>query len=76
MSAPAAAASARFADAPKRRRRAFAVIVFVVVLDLLGFGTLLGGAVAWTVFGVAGALWLVFVARIVAGAAGGNIATA
>ncbi|NHN43410.1 MFS transporter [Halorubellus sp. JP-L1] len=129
MSAPAAAASARFADVPKRRRRAFAVIVFVVVLDLLGFGivipilpfyvrsfvandvfigllaasyslaqfasapflgrisdrygrrpvivvSLLGGAVAWTVFGVAGALWLVFVARIGAGAAGGNIATA
>ena len=38
--------------------------------------SLVGGAVAWTVFGVAGALWLVFVARIVAGAAGGNIATA
>lgn len=38
--------------------------------------SLLGGAVAWTVFGVAGALWLVFVARIMAGAAGGNIATA
>ncbi|MFC6952588.1 MFS transporter [Halorubellus litoreus] len=38
--------------------------------------SLVGGAVAWTVFGVAGALWLVFLARIVAGAAGGNIATA
>ena len=38
--------------------------------------SLLGGAAAWTVFGVAGALWLVFVARIMAGAAGGNIATA
>ena len=38
--------------------------------------SLLGGAVAWTVFGIAGALWLVFLARIVAGAAGGNIATA
>lgn len=129
MSAPATAASARVADAPKRRRRAFAIVVFVVVLDLLGFGivipilpfyvrsfvandlfigllaasyslaqfasapflgrlsdqygrrpvivlSLVGGAVAWTVFGVAGALWLVFVARILAGAAGGNIATA
>jgi len=129
MSAPAAAANARQADAPKRRRRAFAVVVFVVVLDLLGFGivipilpfyvrsfvandvfigllaasyslaqfasapflgrvsdrygrrpviavSLVGGAVAWTIFGVAGALWLVFLARIVAGAAGGNIATA
>ncbi|WP_323677711.1 MFS transporter [Halorubellus sp. PRR65] len=42
----------------------------VIVLSLVG------GAVAWTVFGVAGALWLVFLARIVAGAAGGNIATA
>jgi MFS family permease len=38
--------------------------------------SLLGGAAAWTVFGVAGALWVVFVARILAGAAGGNIATA
>jgi MFS family permease len=38
--------------------------------------SLIGGAAAWTVFGIAGALWLVFVARIMAGAAGGNIATA
>jgi MFS family permease len=38
MSAPAAAASASAVDAPKRRRHALAVVVFVVVLDLLGFG--------------------------------------
>jgi DHA1 family tetracycline resistance protein-like MFS transporter len=37
MFAPAAAASASDASVPKRRRRAFAVVVFVV-LDLLGFG--------------------------------------
>jgi DHA1 family tetracycline resistance protein-like MFS transporter len=129
VSASASAASARVADPPEGRRQAFAIVVFVVVLDLLGFGivipilpfyvrsfvandvfigllaasyslaqfasapllgrlsdrygrrpvialSLVGGALAWTVFGVAGALWLVFLARIVAGAAGGNIATA
>ncbi|WP_256295871.1 MFS transporter [Haloarchaeobius salinus] len=38
--------------------------------------SLLGSVVAWTVFGLAGALWVLFVARMLAGAMGGNIATA
>ncbi|WP_435348377.1 MFS transporter [Haloarchaeobius sp. HRN-SO-5] len=38
--------------------------------------SLLGSVLAWTVFGLAGALWLLFVSRMLAGAMGGNIATA
>ncbi len=38
--------------------------------------SLLGSVVAWTVFGLADALWLLFVARMLAGAMGGNISTA
>jgi MFS family permease len=38
--------------------------------------SLFGSVVAWTIFGLAGALWLLFVARMLAGAMGGNIATA
>ncbi|MFD1646725.1 MFS transporter [Haloarchaeobius litoreus] len=38
--------------------------------------SLFGSVVAWTVFGLAGALWVLFVARMLAGAMGGNIATA
>lgn len=42
----------------------------VIVLSLCG------SVLAWTVFGLAGALWLLFVSRMLAGAMGGNIATA
>lgn len=35
-----------------------------------------GSVVAWTVFGLANALWVLFVSRGLAGAMGGNIATA
>ena len=38
--------------------------------------SLLGSVLAWTMFGLAGTLWLLFVARMLAGAMGGNIATA
>jgi len=38
--------------------------------------SLLGSVVAWTLFGLASALWLLFVARMLAGAMGGNISTA
>ena len=38
--------------------------------------SLCGSVVAWTVFGLATALWLLFVARMLAGAMGGNISTA
>ncbi|WP_267641588.1 MFS transporter [Haloarchaeobius amylolyticus] len=111
------------------RKRAMAVVVLVVFLDLVGFGivipilpfyvrsfavsdvfigllaasysimqflaapwlgrlsdqrgrrpvlvlSLLGSVAAWIVFGLAGALWVLFLARMLAGAMGGNIATA
>jgi MFS family permease len=35
-----------------------------------------GGVVAWTIFGLATALWMLFVSRMLAGAMGGNISTA
>lgn len=35
-----------------------------------------GGVVAWTIFGLASALWMLFVSRMFAGAMGGNISTA
>jgi len=38
--------------------------------------SLAGSVVAWTLFGLAHALWVLFLARIVAGLMGGNIATA
>ncbi|MFB6156201.1 MAG: MFS transporter [Haloferacaceae archaeon] len=38
--------------------------------------SLAGSVVAWTMFGLAGALWTLFLARLVAGAMGGNIAAA
>ncbi|WP_227130993.1 MFS transporter [Halorubellus salinus] len=38
--------------------------------------SLVGSVLAWTTFGLAGALWQLFVARLVAGAMGGNIAAA
>jgi len=38
--------------------------------------SLFGSVVAWTLFGLAGSLAVLFVARLVAGAMGGNIATA
>ncbi|WP_277542352.1 MFS transporter [Haloarcula laminariae] len=38
--------------------------------------SLLGSVVAWTVFGLAEALWLLFLARMLAGAMGGNLSTA
>ncbi len=38
--------------------------------------SLLGSVVAWTLFGLASALWTLFLARLLAGAMGGNIATA
>jgi len=38
--------------------------------------SLCGSVVAWTVFGLATALWLLFLARMLAGAMGGNISTA
>ena len=38
--------------------------------------SLLGSVVAWTIFGLAGALWLLFLARMLAGAMGGNLSTA
>ena len=38
--------------------------------------SLCGSVVAWTVFGLADALWLLFLARMVAGAMGGNLSTA
>jgi MFS family permease len=38
--------------------------------------SLFGSTIAWTLFGLAEALWVLFLARIVAGAMGGNIATA
>jgi len=38
--------------------------------------SLVGSVVAWTVFGLAEALWLLFVARMLAGAMGGNLSTA
>ena len=38
--------------------------------------SLCGSVVAWTVFGLATALWLLFAARMVAGAMGGNLSTA
>jgi len=38
--------------------------------------SLFGSVVAWTVFGLASALWLLFLARMLAGAMGGNISTA
>jgi MFS family permease len=42
----------------------------VIVLSLAG------GAVAWTVFGLADALWTLFLARSLAGAMGGNLSAA
>ncbi|MFT4932952.1 MAG: DHA1 family tetracycline resistance protein-like MFS transporter [Natronomonas sp.] len=38
--------------------------------------SLAGSTIAWTLFGLAHALWVLFVARILAGLMGGNIATA
>lgn len=38
--------------------------------------SLAGSTIAWTLFGLAQALWVLFLARIVAGLMGGNIATA
>lgn len=38
--------------------------------------SLCGSVVAWTVFGLASALWLLFVSRMLAGAMGGNLSTA
>ncbi|MBX0295914.1 MFS transporter [Haloarcula nitratireducens] len=38
--------------------------------------SLCGSVVAWTVFGLATALWLLFASRMLAGAMGGNISTA
>jgi len=38
--------------------------------------SLAGSVVAWTLFGLAGALWVLFLARLIAGAMGGNIAAA
>ncbi len=38
--------------------------------------SLFGSVLAWTLFGVAHALWVLFLARILAGIMGGNIATA
>ena len=38
--------------------------------------SLCGSVVAWTVFGLADALWLLFVSRMLAGAMGGNLSTA
>jgi len=38
--------------------------------------SLSGSVIAWTLFGLAGALWVLFLARILAGLMGGNIATA
>ncbi|MEF8839207.1 MAG: MFS transporter [Haloarculaceae archaeon] len=38
--------------------------------------SLLGSVLAWTLFGLAHALWVLFLARILAGLMGGNIATA
>ncbi|NLV09126.1 MFS transporter [Halomicrobium sp. HM KBTZ05] len=35
-----------------------------------------GSVIAWTVFGLADALWLLFVSRMLAGAMGGNLSTA
>ena len=38
--------------------------------------SLCGSVVAWTVFGLADALWLLFLSRLLAGAMGGNLSTA
>ncbi|EMA25900.1 MULTISPECIES: MFS transporter [Haloarcula] len=38
--------------------------------------SLCGSVVAWTVFGLADALWLLFLSRMLAGAMGGNLSTA
>lgn len=38
--------------------------------------SLAGSTIAWTLFGLANALWVLFAARILAGLMGGNIATA
>ncbi len=38
--------------------------------------SLAGSTIAWTLFGVAHALWVLFVARMLAGLMGGNVATA
>ncbi|WP_324755796.1 MFS transporter [Haloarcula sp. GH36] len=38
--------------------------------------SLCGSVIAWTVFGLAEALWLLFVSRMLAGAMGGNLSTA
>ncbi len=38
--------------------------------------SLAGSVIAWTIFGIAQALWMLFLARLVAGAMGGNIAAA
>ena len=38
--------------------------------------SLSGSVIAWTVFGLADALWLLFVSRMLAGAMGGNLSTA
>ncbi|WP_276252139.1 MFS transporter [Haloarcula rara] len=38
--------------------------------------SLVGSVVAWTLFGLADALWLLFAARMLAGAMGGNLSTA
>ncbi|MDS0282593.1 MFS transporter [Haloarcula onubensis] len=38
--------------------------------------SLSGSVLAWTLFGLADALWLLFVARLLAGAMGGNLSTA
>ena len=38
--------------------------------------SLAGSVVAWTVFGLASALWLLFLSRMLAGAMGGNLSTA
>ncbi|WP_435359803.1 MFS transporter [Haloarchaeobius sp. DFWS5] len=38
--------------------------------------SLCGSVIAWTVFGLGGALWVLFLSRMLAGAMGGNISTA
>jgi MFS family permease len=138
MSRPEAATAGRAADAPRSTRRALGTVVFVVFLDLLGFGVVIpvlpfyvrsfgisdvyigllaaayslmqflfapllgrisdergrrpvlmlsiaGSVVAWTAFGLAGevaafgvgaGVATLFLSRMVAGAMGGNVATA
>ncbi|WP_255194986.1 MFS transporter [Halorarius litoreus] len=38
--------------------------------------SIFGGVIAWTIFGLASALWMLFLSRMLAGAMGGNISTA